>query len=150
MKYIFALLAFLFCSSVFAQTDSSSYAILKVYRGAGSRGDSVKVKVYNQEPFHIDPNTVVTYKIYSTGGFVVAASIKRGSGIGGWNFNAYDNKYFMQFVPGETHYMVAIHTDNDPILTEVKKKNFYSRYNSSNVNFVELEEDMEKPIKRKD
>jgi S1-C subfamily serine protease len=153
MKQICFLFAFILSIIVCTgQTADSSYALLRIYRGSGSGKDSVKVKVYNQEPFNVAPNTVVNFKIYSAGGFVISATNGlKINGYDGWysfNSNYKGPSWYKTFELGKTYCMIADPFGGENMLTDIKEKAFNQRIANKNLNVVDLEEDLNKPIKR--
>lgn len=135
----------------FAQTIDGDYALLRIYRGSGSDKDSVKVKVYNQVPFNVPPNTVVNFKIYSKGGFVITA--RNGSNVNGYNgWYDYTSNYsgpswFLTFEPGKVVCMIASPFAGNNMLKEIDEKAFNKKVEGKGVSTIDLEEDKDKPIK---
>src|SRR6185436_274739 len=151
MKPILFILLTFISGSLCAQTNSD-YTLLKIYRGAGSNQDSVKVKVYNQEPFNVAPTTMVIFKIYSKGGYVITATNGANvNGINGWydyTSNHSGPSWFLQFEPGKVICMLASPGGGKNMLKEIKESAFNSKTKNANPNVIELEEDMNKPIKK--
>jgi len=157
MKYVFFTFLCFIGSFVSAQTNDD-YCLLKIYRGAGSDKDSVKVKVYNQKEFNIPPNTIVTFKVYSEGGVVISANNAKGVHVPYQNpnmtFNRTENNsghptYFLQFESGKVIYMIASPGGGKNMLKEIEQPEFDKKVLKANPTTIDLEENMDKPIKKK-